>query len=127
MSCKNWVETFSTHLIKKKSCLSSCLPPIHKDDHAYLTLIYNIPHDYYYRLLYNVWLLLLVIISSKFSTIFDYYEILTFLIDKRKPGWKFPVSSISIPSSTSSAITIFFWRVVFSNESASFLKIKLEK
>ena len=98
---RNWVKSISIYFIKKKkekvSCLSSSLLPIHKKNHAYLTDSHII-HDYWRntfvyichrvninRLLWNVWLLLLVNISSKLSTIIDYFEISTFLVDEHKP------------------------------------------
>ena len=58
--------------------------------------------------LQKIWLLLLVNTSSKFSTINDYFKIPTCFIDGTTfKSSKFPMSSISLSSSSSSSITTF--------------------
>ena len=68
-------------------------------------------------------------ISSKVSTIIDYFTILTLLIDEHKSTFsKFPMSSISMSYNYFFLnYNNFFWRVAFSNETVIFLKIKLGK
>ena len=101
---KNWIKAISIHLIKKN----------HKKNLAYLpdsqqifsngywinTLSYNICHWVgIYGLLQNVRLLLLVNISSKFSTIMYYYETFPHSSSMNTSigeSSKFPMSSISI-------------------------------
>ena len=93
---QNWVEEISTHLMrKKKFCLSSsCLPSTHNKNHAYLndSQYSTWLQKKYARLNHlldsghlQTTVKLLVNISSKFSIIIDYYEILTFLINEHKP------------------------------------------
>ena len=92
---KNWIKAISIHLIRKtfpvfsidsvvkKSQVKSCLPNWFINAlTGSNTLAYNICHWVgIYRLLQNFWLLL-ANIFSKFSTIIDYYEIPSYLIDE---------------------------------------------
>ena len=78
---------------KQVSCLSSYLLPIHKKNHTYPTDSQYSRNNFRLhlsqwistgnRLLKHVWLLLLGNISSKLSTIIDYFEIPTFIIDEQ--------------------------------------------
>ena len=81
------VSSLSSYLhSSKKSQDESCLPNWFTINipNVYWrnTLAYNICHRVdIYRLLWDVWIHLLVNTSSKFSNIIDYYEFPTFLID----------------------------------------------
>ena len=101
-SRKNWIKAISIHLIRKtfpvfyidsvvkKSQVKSCLPNWFTNTlTGSNTLAYKICHWVgIYRLLQNVWLLL-ANIFNKFSTIIDYYEIPTYLINVYKSRWMF--------------------------------------
>ena len=72
----------------------------------------------------------LSIIISKLSTINEYFKIPTFFIDPISPGKsnKFPIPSISIPSSSPWTVkTLFDWRVSSSMKMWFSSKIKLER
>ena len=99
---KNRIKAISIHLIRKtfpvfyidsvvkKSQVKSCLPNWFTNTlTGSNTLAYKICHWVgIYRLLQNIWLLL-ANIFSKFSTIIDYYEIPTYLINVYKSRWMF--------------------------------------
>ena len=106
---------------KKNSCVSNCLPPTHTKKSAYLTdpknstwllkkcaLHHKSPTTFvrqWTSIHYSKTTDFLFNVSSKFSTIIDYYEILT--NSSLGESFKFLVSSIFIPSNPSSTITTF--------------------
>ena len=117
-SSKSWVKVISIHLIR--NFFSLFLVIYYRPTRKILVnyLIHDILHDYWrntfaynichgvdiHVLLHNIWLLLLVNISSKLFTIIDYYEFFTFF------------SYNNFPEKLPSSMKLWF-----------FLKTKLEK
>ena len=137
---RNWVKAISIHLIRKKFSIFQVIYYWSIKKITPTELIHNIMHGYWRntfayichtvnisRLLWKVWILLLVNISSRLCTILDYFEIPTSSLmntNLGKPS-NFSMPSISKRFRSSSAITI--WSFVFFNETVIFFENKTRK